>query len=581
MAKICWFLLVSLVSFAAQALEEVSIEQKLQSLEQALITEPAQTEQLITDLGEQIQEMSDSQRVRYYSQIGIKAILDANYQKSIGSFNLALELAGSLEEKVTIHYFMATAELSVRDYAKSLTHLSVMLQNIDNIDDAHLQVKSYNRLFNAYFQLGAHQEAAEYALLAHRLNAGRDPISHCTSSLFIGLSAFKLGDKAKALSWLNESVEYCEKHQLPLMVAMSHKGTGELLFSQDKFSEALAELKQAEAGYAKIGYQIEIVSVDSMLAQTYAALGHSDDAISYAMKAFDKAGQEEYMDARKRAVRVLADINYLRGNFQQAYDYQQIYLELTETMLSDIAAKSLAFQLAKFDSDEKDRHIHLLEQERGVYVEQRATEHQKQSNLTLLLLVAAAGLMICLIVIILGYTQRGRYKRMAQYDSLTGVMNRSTGFTKAENTYVSVMARHSVMSAIMVDLDAFKAVNDQHGHSTGDWALRMLVDGIKAKLRRMDILVRLSGEEFAIFLPDMPATDAESVAESIRLLVMEMEPRYAEEAFKLTASLGVSVSNEGDLSLDPILARADIALHQAKESGGNQVVVYGRHSQEV
>ncbi|MCL1037862.1 diguanylate cyclase [Shewanella submarina] len=557
------------------------IERLLAELEQVMLTQPARGESIIQDIKESGVELTPAQQTRFYFQLSIQAMLDGRYDDAVAILKESLKTAQSPDEIVSIHYLLSTVAISRKDYPLSLIHIRKVLSRIDEIDDVELQVKGYNRILNVYYQFGAYKEAAEYAILAYQLNDGRDPVNQCTSMLFIGLSFFSLGELEKATSWLDQSIVFCGEHDLSLMVAMSQKGKAESLIKQGELKDALVYLKRAEQGYLETGYELEITDVNSILAETYLALKQPVEAEKYALRVIRKGDKPEYLHALKKASQVLAQLHYDAGNYKQAYQHQQEYIEYAERLMTDTSAKSLAYQMAKFDSDEKDRHIHLLEQERGVYVEQRATEHQKQSNLTLLLLVAAAGLMICLIVIILGYTQRGRYKRMAQYDSLTGVMNRSTGFTKAENTYVSVMARHSVMSAIMVDLDAFKAVNDQHGHSTGDWALRMLVDGIKAKLRRMDILVRLSGEEFAIFLPDMPATDAESVAESIRLLVMEMEPRYAEEAFKLTASLGVSVSNEGDLSLDPILARADIALHQAKESGGNQVVVYGRHNQEV
>ena len=575
MKWVCSWIALFVFSFEVFASTE-DIERQLAELEQVMLTQPARGESIIQNIGNRVAELSPAQLTRFYLQVSIQAMLDGRYDDAVAILKQSLKTAQSPDEFVSVHYLLATVEISRKDYSRSLTHIREVLSQISEVDNVELQVKGYNRVLNAFFQLGAYKEAAEYAILAYRLNDGRDPVNQCTSMLFIGPSFLYLGELEKATPWLDQSIVFCGQNDLSLMVAMSQKGKAESLVKQGKLTDALDYLKRAEQGYLEIGYELEIADVNSILAEIYLALNQLNEAEDYAHRVLKKGDKPEYLLALKKASHVLAQLNYDKGNYKQAYTHQESYIKYAERMMTDTSAKSLAYQMAKFDSDEKDRHIHLLEQERGVYVEQRATEHQKQSNLTLLLLVAAAGLMICLIVIILGFNQRGRYKRMAQYDSLTGVMNRSTGFTKAENTYVSVMARHSVMSAIIVDLDAFKAVNDQHGHSTGDWVLRVLVDGIKTRLRRMDILVRLSGEEFAIFLPDMPATDAESIAESIRLFVMEMEPRYTEDAFKLTASLGVSVSNEGDLSLDPILARADIALHQAKESGGNRVVVYGR-----
>ncbi|MGI2259428.1 tetratricopeptide repeat-containing diguanylate cyclase [Shewanella sp. GXUN23E] len=555
---------------------DANFQQQLNELQQLLSTEPLKAKAIIDALNPSLNAFTRNELTRFYTLSSVFLIISGDYDNAYSQLMNAKHYARDNEEYVDIYHYLATVEVSRKHYAESLQYAGKVLSLIKDIGDSALQVKSYNRIFSIFFQLEAYTEAREYAQLAYNLNTEREPVSLCTSMLYIGLSYQSLNDYDNAHQWFDESLSFCKQHNIPVMVAMSQKAKALAYYQTGDYQASLKLFEASSAGYMAFSYQLEITHVDSWLAENYFQLGQLDQAQQYALKVLSGQDLPEYLDARKRAVRVMADIYYGQGQYQQAYDYQKDYLAYTEKQLSDTFAKSLSHQMAKFDSDEKERQINLLEQERGIYVEQRQVEHQQQANITLMLLLTAGGLVISALVILIGLSQRSRYKRMAQLDSLTGVMNRGTGLTKAENAYIAVMTRKSTMALILLDLDNFKEINDKHGHSTGDWALKRMVDVVKSNVRRTDILVRLGGEEFAIFLPDMCISDAEVVAESIRMAIQHIQPQYAEQPFELTASFGVTVSDETDLSLDPILSRADIALLQAKNSGQNRVVVYGQ-----
>ncbi|WP_158260042.1 GGDEF domain-containing protein [Zobellella endophytica] len=113
---------------------------------------------------------------------------------------------------------------------------------------------------------------------------------------------------------------------------------------------------------------------------------------------------------------------------------------------------------------------------------------------------------------------------------------------------------------VLLDLDYFKAVNDRHGHQTGDRLLQAIPELLRPHLRRQDLLARWGGEEFILWLPDTDATDALRLSERLRHTLAEA--RFCED-IHLTGSFGVAVCRPGDL-LEQVIQRADACLYRAK-----------------
>ena len=128
----------------------------------------------------------------------------------------------------------------------------------------------------------------------------------------------------------------------------------------------------------------------------------------------------------------------------------------------------------------------------------------------------------------------------------------------------------SPLSALMLDLDHFKQLNDSHGHLAGDRMLRAFADQLRSNLRQSDIVCRWGGEEFILLLRETAPAQARQIAEKIRQQAASLQPLPDNPALALTVSIGVS-SLQADEALDPLLARADRALYRAKQSGRNRV----------
>lgn len=156
-------------------------------------------------------------------------------------------------------------------------------------------------------------------------------------------------------------------------------------------------------------------------------------------------------------------------------------------------------------------------------------------------------------------------------DGLTGLHNRRHFFEEAEKEVERAERYRRPVTAIMLDVDFFKRVNDTHGHAAGDEVLRKIASCCRSEVRELDILGRYGGEEFAILLTESDIERACQVAERLRIRI-EAFPFVAKDvSLKLTASLGVAERRIGE-SVESVLDRADQALYLAKQRGRNLVV---------
>jgi diguanylate cyclase (GGDEF)-like protein len=158
-------------------------------------------------------------------------------------------------------------------------------------------------------------------------------------------------------------------------------------------------------------------------------------------------------------------------------------------------------------------------------------------------------------------------KYAAETDHLTGIANRA-----AFDARVAALHQLAAGWFLVVDIDHFKSVNDRNGHAVGDTALVSVARTLCMMVGPGDVVGRIGGEEFALFLPNADANTAVATAEAIRRAVAELSIRGVDgKSFALTVSIGIK-SGSG-LSVADGLSRADQAMYRAKQGGRNQVQI--------
>ncbi len=161
--------------------------------------------------------------------------------------------------------------------------------------------------------------------------------------------------------------------------------------------------------------------------------------------------------------------------------------------------------------------------------------------------------------------------RLTTVDGLTQVFNRRY-FDEALDRELSRVRRYGRgLSLVLIDIDKFKRINDEHGHLAGDAVLKEVASTLKAKIRREDVLARYGGEEFALLLPEIELKGALAMAEKARKLIEHHSFAFDGVSIPVTISLGVSALAEKGEGPKPFIQRADERLYEAKTSGRNRV----------
>jgi len=164
-----------------------------------------------------------------------------------------------------------------------------------------------------------------------------------------------------------------------------------------------------------------------------------------------------------------------------------------------------------------------------------------------------------------------RLEELAVTDPLTGAFNRRRLFELLEAERARVQRGAEPMSALMLDIDFFKKINDTHGHAAGDAVLRELVERCRSALRTTDAICRYGGEEFVAILPLTPLPGAANLAERLRAAIAGAPVAYSGTPIAVTVSIGVAAYRPNE-TVEETLARADRNLYTAKDTGRNRVV---------
>jgi two-component system, cell cycle response regulator len=170
-----------------------------------------------------------------------------------------------------------------------------------------------------------------------------------------------------------------------------------------------------------------------------------------------------------------------------------------------------------------------------------------------------------------------KLERLANLDGLTQVANRRRFDDYLAQEWKRSLREEQYLSLILCDVDYFKAYNDSYGHLAGDECLQKVAQTMSNHVKRpADLVARYGGEEFVIVLPNTPAKGAQQVAATLKHQLEELQLPHAQSLVKpyVTMSLGVaSVIPRPNLSLEDLIACADVALYEAKRQGRNKIIV--------
>lgn len=169
-----------------------------------------------------------------------------------------------------------------------------------------------------------------------------------------------------------------------------------------------------------------------------------------------------------------------------------------------------------------------------------------------------------------------KLKGLVFVDALTGLLNRRGLEMVLHHEIASMKRAGGQLFVVMLDLDNFKKVNDVLGHSVGDVVLKQVAQKIKSALRKTDQACRIGGDEFMVLISQSRYGEAERAAERLRLAISGMPIESLQQKIQVTCSAGMIPVSHEMVSIDELIAHADVFLKESKQRGKNQVVFKGK-----
>ncbi|MDB6087910.1 MAG: hypothetical protein JWN85_694 [Gammaproteobacteria bacterium] len=326
-----------------------------------------------------------------------------------------------------------------------------------------------------------------------------------------------------------------------------------------------AEVLQQQTPDARLRAQIQLARGISL--HKLQRLSESAAALENALEVFRQADALGELNATYSE---LAAVNAATGDWRAAYTRQTEAKATSDKLLRNQLDQGFATLKVEFDTatQEKENAALMRQNEANQKALVQARSVRRLQGTVILLAV----LLVVLLAMLAAFQHRStlRMHMLAMTDELTGVPNR-----RAVLNRLDPMLRRSdtaPCAILIIDIDHFKAINDQYGHPAGDEVLKVVAMTVRSAVSERAFFGRLGGEEFLIVLPATGLDEARRVAEIFRQKVESIDTtRWCADRHHITASIGVAVSVPGKDTPSTMLQRADLALYVAKRSGRNCV----------
>jgi len=271
---------------------------------------------------------------------------------------------------------------------------------------------------------------------------------------------------------------------------------------------------------------------------------------------------------------LLADHYARQGNYELAYLEKKSYLNKYYIYRKNKRLAMIESLEQSFEVKDKKANNILMENQNELKIRQFAeVQDEKMAQQYNFILIICAAIVFVLLFL-RQIRVRNKLIRLTQTDGLTAVANRSALFDKGKEVVVSFVDQPEELSVLLLDVDHFKAINDNFGHHVGDKVLVVISQLVKETMRSRDFLARLGGDEFVALLPFADCNKAKAIAMHINDKIAQYNFSSLMLQSKVTISIGLITMKDSQMSFDDLLHGADLAMHQAKAQGRHSVVCY-------
>ncbi|MDX1625340.1 MAG: diguanylate cyclase [Wenzhouxiangellaceae bacterium] len=564
------FLGAALATLAGVAVAQpADLDARLDVIERVNETRPWPVSQAMLDeLEPELDGATLAQRTRADLIRSRNLALDERWQEALELLDEILKRPIGIDIRLKALERAANIHQVLENHSRAFALLSNAIELLPEATRAEDKAGTLGFAARLHASAGQVAMAMDYAARARELarESGSPRLDCWTLHVLAGVQ-LEAGRKALALETARELLETCQAAEAPVLRAVGSAVMGNALLENGEVGSAIGWLERAVDQTRAAGYAVGVDDARVDLGRALVRAGRGEEGAEVLTSVLEHAGVG---DADLYVVHTtLADVREEQGRHADALEHLEAAEVVQQRLFDQRLARQIAYHQVEFESEVRDQELELLRQQNRVFALEREAEQRRQRTRW----IGAA--MIALVAILLGVLllrmqhERRRYRRLAKRDGLTGLYNHSRFHIVAAEALARARERGKVSALIAADVDLFKQVNDRYGHQAGDAVLAALGTMLAELFPPPDVVGRVGGEEFAIFLPGSNRLQARQRVEQIRRRLQPVS--FGGESIAITLSFGIAEAR-GRTRLEALRSRADDALYRAKRAGRNQTV---------
>lgn len=562
-----------------------------------------------------------------------------DHAQSVEYYKKALEIHNIRKDKKEIAKALkniAMAENKQKHYLIALDHAlrSLNLLATDSTSSQYAQVALLTGII--YRNIGHYEKSLNYIKSAKNIYEQKNDIRHLAEvDNQMGLIYTNLHQLDNAKDFYQQTINLPIEEVKPETRGAAFRELGVIYYHQGLLDSSVENLETALKIYQSIASYRKTTRVYLLLGRSYQeqkkqaiAIGYFEQSLALAtelnqtefqIQALNHLGEmmlkqdinlaisllEQSLSLRpkveNKSDRIvtyhwLKEAEKERGNIQKALEYSEKKYQLAQLLQQQreeleftknqviLASYKLEIELNNLRENAEINSLKLVHQQNEIAMMQQlqriADLEIKKNRFANLLLVALLSIFILIVFYVLYRYKNTRAMNkeldyLASKDPLTNCYNRRILYQRYNQSFEAEAAPQQY-SVVLADIDSFKAINDNHGHSTGDKVIQGVANILLNNVKELDTVARFGGEEFCILLPNSAIEDAQAIAEKMR---KEIEANDF-DSLSVTCSFGVASLNKETTCNLTLIERADMALYQSKYAGKNQVTIWDRHTME-
>ncbi len=457
------------------------------------------------------------------------------------------------------------------EYASGLTDLKRAQALFDKLNKPVHALTTLNSIAILYNRMGDYSQARNiYSRALKAQRAAGMQREEAVTLHNLGRAYENLHEWDPAKQSFSESLAVSRQLNYPRGEAYALRGLAAVANASGDPKGALETLARAEALQkqtpdARLRAQIQLARGISL--HKLDRLPESAAALEDALGVFREA---DALGELSMTYSELAEVYAESGNWRAAYDRRTQAKETSERLLNNQLDQRFATLKVEFDTAAKDKENATLIHENEIN-QKALAQGQSVRHLQAAVIVLSATLVLVLATLAVHQRRNAlRMRYLALTDELTGVPNRRSVLSRLDPLLRD--PDEGTCAVLIIDIDFFKRINDQHGHPTGDEVLKVVASTVRSAVTEPSFFGRLGGEEFLIVLPRSDLEQSRATAEKFRQSIMSIDTsRWFPDKRRITASIGCAVSMPGADTPSSMLKRVDFALYAAKRSGRNCV----------